>query len=284
MTDNSADIIVLNGLDKQSVELLWQQEVVLDIDATLFYIKSGEKEIQTYVETVAKPDIENFTRQFAAPIVADVVTKQSATLINSYVESTTKPEIITFADKALQPYVNDASQEAGVAKEAAVSAAASAEKASLSADNAFSAQTSASASATSAASAAAAAAAKVQEVQNIAVQQGEISELQQKVAALQACRYAVESYHNGTEWYCLYSDGWIEQGGAVSLGSGWETKNLLKPFSDTLYYINCYMVSGGSATNFYFGDNKLNGRTATTFTIGTGQSEGAVLAWFACGY
>ena len=84
-------------------------------------------------------------------------------------------------------------------------------------------------------------------------------------------------------WYRVYSDGWVEQGGLITVGVGWETKSLLKPFSNTVYYIDCYMVAGGSGTNYYFGDNKLSARTTTTFTVGTGQAEGCTLAWFACG-
>mgnify|MGYP004637734929 CR=1 FL=1 len=94
----------------------------------------------------------------------------------------------------------------------------------------------------------------------------------------------VDSYSDDSgNWYRVYSDGWVEQGGLVTVGGGWETKNLLKPFSNTMYYIDCYMVAGGSGTNYYFGDNKLSARTTTTFTVGTGQAEGCTLAWFACG-
>lgn len=582
MTDNCADITVFNGYDKQPVEILWQKEVVLDIDAALFYIKSGEKEIQTYVDEVAKPDIQNFTRQYAAPIVASVVTEQSAALINAYVEDNTKPEIAAYAAEVVQPYSTAAAADARSAAESSAAAASKAETAAQSANDAAASQNAAAESALAAADSMAeiknaavlsigdigiapfgidesenkrrylngqlivqeqfaaftlklkaavalhpslalseedwqaeksasklgqcgkfviddangtirlpaviningladlstcgalkteslpnisgtltqncvmytaaasgslaaeifegytsgayasgfrnstlsldasqssetyqtGAAVRQEAVQypyfiqvatgvdetvrpinnyqvnnvfafgmnqycrgelnnnswlksagqwnsgavygayyqwaqeqlgagadgfasaageyddydfvlntleqtfrlplktpiaanlpsgyslyyyigdtlqnaqlvNVARLQETISGLQQKINALQACRHVVESYHNGAEWYCLYSDGWIEQGGAVSVGSGWEVKNLLKPFSDTSYYINCYMVSGGSGTNNYFGDNKLNGRTETTFTVGTGQSEGSVLAWFACGY
>lgn len=94
----------------------------------------------------------------------------------------------------------------------------------------------------------------------------------------------IDTYSDDSgNWYRAYSDGWVEQGGLITVGGSWETKNLLKPFNNTVYYIDCYMVAGGSGTNYYFGDNKLSARTTTTFTVGTGQSEGCTLAWFACG-
>ena len=47
--------------------------------------------------------------------------------------------------------------------------------------------------------------------------------------------YVVDSYHNGAEWYRIYSDGWIEQGGTAYLTTDKETVtfNFLAPFSAT---------------------------------------------------
>lgn len=45
----------------------------------------------------------------------------------------------------------------------------------------------------------------------------------------------VESYCNGTEWYRLWSDGWIEQGGKASCSGNVRTITLLKSFANTNY-------------------------------------------------
>lgn len=49
-----------------------------------------------------------------------------------------------------------------------------------------------------------------------------------EIANLKARRYITETYENGTSWYRVYSDGWVEQGGIVVTGSSPYTVNLLK--------------------------------------------------------
>lgn len=65
--------------------------------------------------------------------------------------------------------------------------------------------------------------------------------------------YITETYHNGTEWYRVWSDGWCEQGGEVA-NSGTNTKQItfLKAFADTNYYFNrCNeSTNTGTATSF----------------------------------
>ena len=45
----------------------------------------------------------------------------------------------------------------------------------------------------------------------------------------------IESWHEGTEWYRVYSDGWCEQGGYTTNNSN--TINFLKEFVDTNYSV-----------------------------------------------
>lgn len=48
--------------------------------------------------------------------------------------------------------------------------------------------------------------------------------------------HIVETYVNGTSWYRVYSDGWCEQGGQVSLNDATSTAvTFLKPFLNTNY-------------------------------------------------
>lgn len=47
--------MVINLVDSQSIEVYWQDEVVLDLDVELMYIKSGQDEIKHYVMNVSMP-------------------------------------------------------------------------------------------------------------------------------------------------------------------------------------------------------------------------------------
>ncbi len=71
--------------------------------------------------------------------------------------------------------------------------------------------------------------------------------------------YITETYHNGSEWYRLWSDGFIEQGGSIhSSGTGVSDKTItfLKPFSTTSYVFNRTTWNGSTAV------------TATAYWIG----------------
>lgn len=51
-------------------------------------------------------------------------------------------------------------------------------------------------------------------------------------------RTVVETYVNGTEWYRVWSDGWIEQGGCTAKNVSSATATFLKPFSNTDYIVS----------------------------------------------
>lgn len=78
--------------------------------------------------------------------------------------------------------------------------------------------------------------------------------------------HIVQTYHSGTEWYRVWSDGWCEQGGSVSIpGSGGTDIVFLVPMADTNYgvyagVVNGKSTAGGSRCDCY-------NRTATGMTI-----------------
>ena len=91
----------------------------------------------------------------------------------------------------------------------------------------------------------------------------------------------VETYSNGTSWYRVYSDGWVEQGGQLSsLGTGTATVTLLKPFADTNYTVSsCGYVDNSTGQYGYI----RNAPTTTTIKFkGTGTITN--FYWMACGY
>lgn len=103
--------------------------------------------------------------------------------------------------------------------------------------------------------------------------EGRISELENNVSGIGG--YVVETYQNDTEWYRIYSDGWVEQGGR---GSG--TRTFLKPFANANYSIALTKAdtsSGGAAEAWIAVINK----TATSFDV-RGQWT-TTYEWYACG-
>lgn len=103
----------------------------------------------------------------------------------------------------------------------------------------------------------------------------------------------VESYNNGSSWYKVWSDGWIEQGGQIVKGSNlaassawYTTITYLKTMKDTKYSITG-SHSMSNATCGLFGFNSLttsgcnaalsNSNTAVAFTL-------PILYWKVSGY
>ena len=67
-----------------------------------------------------------------------------------------------------------------------------------------------------------------------------LTQAETRISALEnhgAGATVVESYRNGTEWYRVWSDGWIEQGGSITtaLQDTTRTVTLLKVMADTNY-------------------------------------------------
>lgn len=105
------------------MEVYYQDEVSLDTDLSLFYIKSGEKEIEGYVENKAKPEIDNYIETYAKPIVSEVVDNIATPIIDEYFEGTVKPSITEFANKEMAGYAAEATAQAAIATESAALAA-----------------------------------------------------------------------------------------------------------------------------------------------------------------
>ena len=96
-------------------------------------------------------------------------------------------------------------------------------------------------------------------------------------------RYVKQTYINGTSWYRVWSDGWIEQGGrAVSFN----TVTLPKTFKNTNYTLLMQIISGEycmgvtvssiNANSFYFG-------TATHGGVHEDKPN-VTCMWYACGF
>ena len=74
------------------------------------------------------------------------------------------------------------------------------------------------------------------------------------VAEVKGRPYVIETYRNGTEWYRLYSDGWIEQGvQVIGATAGNTTVNFLKRMADTDYNVAVGLVCSSSNSGNMYG-------------------------------
>ena len=94
--------------------------------------------------------------------------------------------------------------------------------------------------------------------------------------------YLKDTYVNGTSWYRIWSDGWIEQGGYINKEiSNGDTINLLKPYLTIDYNITVTQYQGVS-----YGTNAIiqpYNRTNTGFKV-VASTIGVKGYWRTCGY
>ena len=92
----------------------------------------------------------------------------------------------------------------------------------------------------------------------------------------------VETYDDGAgNWYRIWSDGWIEQGGTFGAAFSSYTEKtitLLKPFSDKYYHISAI----GSHTSALGDCPTVKTKTTTQFSVIVYNSQGFA-SWQACG-
>jgi hypothetical protein len=89
---------------------------------------------------------------------------------------------------------------------------------------------------------------------------------------LDSMKYVIESgsNENNTQWYKIWSDGWIEQGGYVSNPSSNETVTLLKSYNNINYSIQCQYAHDSNSTGRFL---SVGNKTNSTFMVRTGASN-----------
>ena len=116
-----------------------------------------------------------------------------------------------------------------------------------------------------------------------------LDEINNRLINLENKKYIVETWNEGTEWYRVWSDGWIEQGGTTGLITSRDSYNsktitFKKSFTNTNYtFTSCankYSTENGLGTAyppFIFTKNN------TSIIIGKySWTDG--IDWYACGY
>lgn len=100
-------------------------------------------------------------------------------------------------------------------------------------------------------------------------------------------RQLIVAYKEGTQWYNIYSDGWIEQGGEFYNNTAINNNvDLLVPFRDTSYTVDKIMGVDGMYTATATVENFATWNyTTSSFTARTYSSAGLNrFRWFAKGY
>lgn len=93
----------------------------------------------------------------------------------------------------------------------------------------------------------------------------------------------VESYRNGSKWYRVWSDGWIEQGDCLNFAGGSGiTITFTHPFTDTNYYIGTSDYKGGSS-QVQYNHHYIRDKAKTNCKIYAGCNESISIQWYACG-
>ena len=91
--------------------------------------------------------------------------------------------------------------------------------------------------------------------------------------------YVTETYVNGTSWYRVWSDGWIEQGGVSAYSSVNRNVTLMKSYSTTNYHC---LVSQRNVNN---GSGNIGGLPASVNAITLrANSDESPIAWYTFGY
>lgn len=98
-------------------------------------------------------------------------------------------------------------------------------------------------------------------------------------------RYIIETYVNGSSWYNLYSNGWIEQGGKYTYSSaGQKTISLLKSIDITRPVYFSYKLITTRSAAAYERECNVNSYTSSNFVVYTSTSNGSEAFWEAKGY
>ena len=93
----------------------------------------------------------------------------------------------------------------------------------------------------------------------------------------------VESWHSGSNWYRVYSDGYCEQGGVLENANGADiTISFLKAFADTNYYIAKTYEGPYTGTWMATYERFYDKTSANIKTYGGSGTD--KYCWYACGY
>lgn len=96
--------------------------------------------------------------------------------------------------------------------------------------------------------------------------------------------FVKETWQSGANWYRVWSDGWIEQGGQYGSWSNNPhlTISLNKAFTQTNYAVSVF--SFGTTQDTYTGQLSFVSRTTSNFVVNPHTNDRGGISWIAMGY
>ena len=118
---------------------------------------------------------------------------------------------------------------------------------------------------------------------------GLLDKLEEVTDKLNSMKYVVETWNEGTEWYRVWSDGWIEQGGQSYNAVDSEiTIQLHKPYTNSDYFITQTTGFNGAWSQNVTGWHipaTIVSVTNSSFVIHFYSGNGLnIRRWYTCGY
>ena len=115
-----------------------------------------------------------------------------------------------------------------------------------------------------------------------------LSRMMARMSTLEGLPHVVETYSNGTDWYRVYSDKWLEIGGYIKAESSHTTSGVVtfkKAFKDTNYCITMAsnFTSGLDGCGFYLGTYNIKSNNQFTYNL-DGSDYIAGFSWMAVGF
>ena len=116
-----------------------------------------------------------------------------------------------------------------------------------------------------------------------------LDEINNRLINLENKKYIVETWNEGTEWYRVWSDGWIEQGGQSYNAVDSEiTIQLHKPYTNSDYFITQTTGFNGAWSQTVTGWHipaTIVSVTNSSFIIHFYSGNGLnIRRWYTCGY
>ena len=116
-----------------------------------------------------------------------------------------------------------------------------------------------------------------------------LDEINNRLINLENRKYIIETWNEGTEWYRVWSDGWIEQGGQSYNAVNSEiTIQLHKPYTNSDYFITQTTGFNGAWSQTVTGWHipaTIVSVTNSSFVIHFYSGNGLnIRRWYTCGY
>ena len=116
-----------------------------------------------------------------------------------------------------------------------------------------------------------------------------LDEINNRLINLENRKYIIETWNEGTEWYRVWSDGWIEQGGQSYNAVDSEiTIQLHKPYTNSDYFITQTTGFNGAWSQAVTGWHipaTIVSVTNSSFVIHFYSGNGLnIRRWYTCGY